>query len=357
MLQPEGVMIPARLTLLNCFHPEDTVTPVKPNAAFPSPAATLPGEADILANVVADLSDDTAKLVYADWLDDRDDKRGPLLREFVTAYRAGKKLPATKAAPRSWADLVGITLVSKLRGTLLEPKTDRFLALAKPALSVRATRAADKTLPVGDSKFGGRPDLPPGAKWPRYEGLPLAFVAQFDLGELHTSLVVHELPASGLLSVFCMSPDDGDFDETGSWRVFHFPDASKLARCEFDDELSGDSQLRSGRLAFTELLTLPAPNSPWGDEWDVDEDAEDDHQSHATDLYREVDRGRYENRLLGFPTQYVHDPLGKKSMRHLLTLTGDGPVGWGWGLVYFTLSETQLRNGQLNKTRAEMQST
>ena len=30
----------------------------KPKSALPNPAATLPGEADILANVLADLSDD-----------------------------------------------------------------------------------------------------------------------------------------------------------------------------------------------------------------------------------------------------------------------------------------------------------
>ena len=47
----------------------------------------LPGEADVLANVLADLSDHDAKLVYADWLEERDDRRGPLLRKFVTAYQ------------------------------------------------------------------------------------------------------------------------------------------------------------------------------------------------------------------------------------------------------------------------------
>ena len=64
--------------------------PTKPKSAFSDPAAALPGEADILANVLADLSDHDAKLVYADWLEERDDPRGELLRKFVTAHRAGK---------------------------------------------------------------------------------------------------------------------------------------------------------------------------------------------------------------------------------------------------------------------------
>ena len=43
--------------------------------AFPKPAAVLPGEAGVLATVLADLSDHDAKLVYADWLQDRGEER------------------------------------------------------------------------------------------------------------------------------------------------------------------------------------------------------------------------------------------------------------------------------------------
>ena len=97
----------------------DSMDPFRPSRiamwpAFPKPAAVLSGEADILANVIANLTDDHAKLVYADWLEDHDDKRGPLLREFITAYRYGKKLPAVKSAPKPWRDLVGMTLLAKI---------------------------------------------------------------------------------------------------------------------------------------------------------------------------------------------------------------------------------------------------
>src|SRR4051794_23842402 len=103
-----------------------------PRPAIPNPAATLPGEADILANVLTNLSDDPAKLVYADWLEEHDDPRGPLLRRFVTAYRGSKKLPQAKSTPQPWRDLVGITLIARLRGTDLAARTDQLLALARP---------------------------------------------------------------------------------------------------------------------------------------------------------------------------------------------------------------------------------
>ena len=62
--------------------------PLKPRPAFPQPAATVPARPTSSRGVVADLSDDTAKLVYADWLDERDDPRGQFLRDSVAAFRA-----------------------------------------------------------------------------------------------------------------------------------------------------------------------------------------------------------------------------------------------------------------------------
>src|SRR5438045_3257308 len=86
-----------------------------PKHPFPDPAATLPGEADILASVVANPADDTAKLVYADWLEECDDPRGPFLRAFVKAAHAGDPLPDSAAFPKPWLDLVGFTLVEGIR--------------------------------------------------------------------------------------------------------------------------------------------------------------------------------------------------------------------------------------------------
>ena len=66
--------------------------------AIPNPAAVLPGEADILATVIADPSDDTAKLVYADWLEERDDPRGEYLRLLCAVDGWGDPVPDREAA-------------------------------------------------------------------------------------------------------------------------------------------------------------------------------------------------------------------------------------------------------------------
>jgi uncharacterized protein (TIGR02996 family) len=324
--------------------------PPKPKIAFPQPAAVLPGEADILASVVADLSDDTAKLVYADWLEDRDDKRGPLLRKSVAAFRAGKKLPPAKTTPEPWLDLVGITLMGKILAAKMTAHADKILRLARPAIVVTSSRAAEAKLPVGASKFGGGPDMPPGADWPCYGEMPLAFLAQFNLAELHASFVVRELPKSGLLSVFVVLDEDdtGAMGDKGSWRVLHFPDVSKLTR-----QLPPETSFNSCRVSFAETMTVPDSRSPWQKELGLDEDEE------VWDAYQEQVAGYGQGHtILGYPTPIQNDVLGKKTMRHLLTLGGDDNAEWEWfdgGSLYFTMTEADLKAGRFDRVRFEMQ--
>ncbi len=64
--------------------------------------------------------------------------------------------------------------------------------------AIAAMDAAMATLPLGASRFGGLPDLPPGAAWPERDGVPMEFVAQFRLADLPPS----ELPRTGSLLFF-----------------------------------------------------------------------------------------------------------------------------------------------------------
>jgi uncharacterized protein (TIGR02996 family) len=318
--------------------------PAKPKSPFPDPAATLAGEADILANVLADLSDHNAKLVYADWLEEHNDKRGPLLREFITAYRAGKKLPAVKSAPQPWRDLVGITLMLKVRGTALAPRVNELLALARPAISYKATFAAENTLPVGTSRFGGRPDLPTGNVWPTDNGVPLVFLMQFNLADLRVSPVARELPAAGLLSLFCRLGEN--FDST-SWQLFYIPDMSSAVRHE-DQPI--EEFAKTGRYSFVEALTLPRPDSPWQKEVNR-------AVGSAADEYDELCYSMRDFRLLGYPHTLEGDVLGAKSVRHLITIGGRDTPNW-WpsdSLMYLTIPGADLKHTRFDRARATVQ--
>jgi uncharacterized protein (TIGR02996 family) len=318
---------------------------------FPKPAATLPGEADILARVLADQSDDAAKLVYADWLQDRDDPRGPFLRDCVTAFRAGKALPSAKTVPRPWCDLVGVTLMRNVLTSGLTAHADKFLRLARPALDYKAARAADKKIPVGVSKLGGLPDLPSGVPWPTHDENPLSFLGQFNFAELSQSVVCRELPKAGWLSVFCRY-DEGDGNDdfpTGTWRMLHFPVGANLARAESGPEIT----FRSGRVAFSETLTLPEAGSPWDEDLGLGKDRDTGW------AYQEKVAGfRGGHQILGYPGSIQSSVLDEKTERHLLTIGPDPVTGWEWGdggSLYFILSEANLLAGRFDRVRMEMQ--
>src|SRR5262245_27455074 len=50
--------------------------------------------------------------------------------------------------------------------------------------ALAAFESALAGLPLGASRFGGVPDLPPGAAWPDREGVPMEFIAQIRLADL-----------------------------------------------------------------------------------------------------------------------------------------------------------------------------
>lgn len=323
----------------------------KPHVNFPDPAATLPGEEAFLAAVVAAPGDDTARLVYADWLDEHDDPRGKYLRDTVTAFRGGTKLPRELRTWKAWTDLVGIDLMRRLWQKAPPTKfSQTVLGLARPAVNVVAKRTAEAKIPLGASKFGGGPDLPPGANWPGYRGAPLSFLAQINLAELAPSPACHELPASGMLSVFCHYDPDGGNDDfpKGSWNLLHFPDSSKLFR-----SLPPEVSFNPCRLAFRECTTVPDPESPWNKAIGFG------HHEDAEDLYREVIVGPVGgHQLLGYPAPLQDDPLRKTTVRHLLTIDSDEKPGWAWdeaGSLFFLIDEADLKAGRFDRVRMEMQ--
>ncbi len=99
------------------------------------------------------------------------------------------------------------------------------------------------------TRFGGKPDVPPGFLWPtfkgeRYDGeikvRPLTFLAQFDCGELAPYDSEHLLPDHGLLSFFYdvdVQPWGYDPEDRGGARVFWFEDLDALSPAEFPADM------------------------------------------------------------------------------------------------------------------------
>ncbi len=316
--------------------------PTKKSKAFPSPAAVHDGEADILARVIANLADHDAKLGYADWLEERDDPRGPLLRDFVQAFRAKKKLPNTEGAPEAWHNLVGLKLMELIATEGLTHKAEQVLALALPALEYE--KLGPGRVALGASRIGGRPDLPADAEWPTYNNKPLGFLAQINFAQLRASPVARDLPAGGVISIFCLHDANRPVNHfgTGTYRVLYSPASAKLTPRDFPDELPEDARPDVSRLRFSEVQTLP--------------DLKGSRALKAL-LKSKKDQTKYENvhsGFLGNDGLLGHPMLLKrastKAARHLITL-GDLD---GWiddDVMYFLVSEADLKRARFDRAK------
>ncbi|HEY1066298.1 MAG TPA: TIGR02996 domain-containing protein, partial [Pirellulales bacterium] len=133
----------------------------------------LDGEAPFLAAATADLADDAPKLIYADWLDERKDKRAAYLRKLVAAGAGGKHADVP-APSNEWHDLLGGHLTRYALGAKKLSAAERaslrvwMLRNARPSLSVKTKNVARtrQTIPLLASQAGGAPALPPDFIWP-----------------------------------------------------------------------------------------------------------------------------------------------------------------------------------------------
>ncbi len=120
--------------------------------------------------------------------------------------------------------------------------------------SVRLKIEGKADLKIGATRFGGKPDLPDGFEWCRYEGErcgeviknhPLSFIAQFNLEEISKYDTDNLLPKKGLLSFFYdVDTMKQGFDpkDTGCAKVFYFEEISKLKTTDFPSDLSEEFQ-------------------------------------------------------------------------------------------------------------------
>ncbi len=298
----------------------------------------LTGERDWLATVIADLADDAPKLVYADWLEERggDSVRADFLRTFVQASRSMNPadFPKAKGLPEEWLELIGFRLLERVATAGLPELKDRLLRLARPALRMKKSAAADSKIAVGASKIGGHPDLPPGFTWPpggdchaiynddtggtdRLAG----FLAQVNFAEIAHTQAARVLPDMGLLSFFCFQDIENDNPDAIGAKAIFFPDPAGLVRTKPPKKLTaGNGVIRAHRLTFEETLDLPEHSSgpegqgPWGRELVPDPDRDYDE---VLDYFRDLN---FENFLGYGRATSGGDPTPSKKSRHLIVL-------------------------------------
>jgi uncharacterized protein YwqG len=187
------------------------------------------------------------------------------------------------------------------------------------ATQFRVERIQDDALPVGASRLGGRPDLPPSIEWPRWNGFAaedfigangarfprgckpatLSFVAQLNLAEIPDGTGL--LPDKGWLFFFYdvdQQPWGFDPRHRGCSRVFYFDGGvDSLRRNETPPDLM-QFELAATKLTPSLTATLPRWHYQLG--LDLDESARRAYWKLAES---EIAGSEPHHRLLGWPKQ------------------------------------------------------
>ena len=250
---------------------------------------------------------------------------------------------------------------------------------------------AKKEMPVGKSKFGGKPHLPEGFVWPYYEGeeyggvvqnRPLSFLAQINLEEIADYDKDNELPHNGMLYFFyelCTMRWGFDPKDKGCARVFYVEKSCDLQPIAFPEDLEQDFILPEFEVSFENKMELPEYEEIAERETDIDwdeydeekvlygyEDPEEEEiskllgyanliQGDMTFECAEVDQGIYCGRPLDLTDEQREKLLADSKEWVLLfqmsTLEGnDYELMFGdCGSIYFYIKKKDLREKNFDK--------
>lgn len=265
-------------------------------------------------------------------------------------------------------------LHSLLRQRGLERAAHAIAAQTEPCVRLASRAAEDGRLPVGATKLGGAPDLPPDFAWPSWKGDALAFIAQIDTASLPAAPFLSVLPERSLLSFFYDAGQSwGSLPEhRGSCRVFAFPmGEGALERRPLPDELY-DAAYRACSLTPTLDFSLPDIWSRIAEKLPL---SEEERELYGELYVEHCERRPAAHQLLGHADQIQNDmqvecqlvtngvtslddprraalEAGADEWRLLLQVISDEDAGMMWGdvgTVYFWIRDAALRTGDFSE--------
>jgi len=259
----------------------------------------------------------------------------------------------------------------------LDPKYADDIELRVPrCVRFKLISSVEREIAVGQTKFGGSPDLPPSIPWPQKRNRPMAFAGQFNGRDFNQFSFCDDLPSEGLLYFFVGSDlwsEHYDPSDRQNCRVIYHPGPQeKLERRVLPEQGLTPPRFNTCRIVFYEAL------SPgWYEEpiqaFHLDE-AQEDEYVHS--IYEFPDEkahqvlgrpGRIENLEHGLQLQcqaVSHGlalgadgrPLDKNKVKELapgaadwkllLQLDSDEAAGMDWGdsMISFWIRERDLRD-------------
>jgi len=130
-----------------------------------------------------------------------------------------------------------------------------LLKMSRPAVHITTSAVLDDSkIALGNSKFGGAPDVPIGFEWPQWQNKPLTFIGQFRLSDMVSFDAEHLLPADGWLHFFYDLTNQtwGAPDQRGSWQLLYTAATTTLTRLQ-----PTEATLPVHALTFGQSWTIP----------------------------------------------------------------------------------------------------
>jgi uncharacterized protein YwqG len=232
------------------------------------------------------------------------------------------------------------------------------------------------------SKFGGKPNLGKNFEWPRFNDLPLSFLAQLKLSEIKANNILPNLPEQGLLFIFYVQDQSTwgfDPKDKGSWKLIFNPDESKMdEESEFPEDMTEEGKFQEKFIKGKIIKTFPS--------W---EDARIEKLKFSEEEFEMYDdfkinqfNNEYQNQLGGYPNPiqnpdmhiecqlvtngiYLGDAKGyqnpkskeilkeKNDWQLLLQIDSDESIGMMWGdsgKLYFWIRQDDLINCNFENT-------
>jgi uncharacterized protein YwqG len=257
-------------------------------------------------------------------------------------------------------------------------------ALAKPSIRIYPTPVDEDCLPVGVSKVGGLPDLPPDLTWPEFGGHPQSFIAQIRLEEVKPYDAEDVLPAAGMLWFFYDAKQEAYGDDPrhrDAWQVlFQEGDLSNIACTPAPPELPEQSRFKACSVSFASEITLSQVPRIEVDNYDWSDKELEKYEALVARLTPSEQRA-FRHRLLGNP-DLIQDDMrlqcqlvshgitdeddpraqelkqGAKDWRLLLQVDTDERIGMRWssvGMLYYWIRSSDLHDRRFESTWLVMQ--
>ncbi len=278
-------------------------------------------------------------------------------------------------------------LKSKLEEMGLARVSDQLLALSRMSVRFVTTKSDDKKIPIGVSKVGGQPDLPPHVSYPGWNGEPLAFLAQINLADLGDFNTISELPPSGILSFFYHLSQPWGYDPKhfGGWRILFIEDLKNIERTASPGNLPKEGRYPACTLSFFEQMTFPPHESRMVKALKLTEE----ETRRYFDLVDEASGNALTNRICGYPDpiqgnmqlecqmasngiyygdakahlhpRYQELKPGAVDWKLVMQLDSEeknAQMIWGdYGRIYFWMHQNALKNREFQKAWLTLQCT